>query len=515
MSAQTHSPVPIVSMRGIEKTFPGVVANRGVNFDLLSGEVHALVGENGAGKSTLMKILFGLYTADAGHIEVRGGRVSIANPEQAIALRVGMVHQHFMLVSSLSVAENLVLGMEPRSGPFLDLQAALRLTEQLASQYGLRVPARARVRDLSVGERQRVEILKALARGAEILILDEPTAVLTPQETDELFSVLRSLVRNGMSVVLITHKLREVLASSDRVTVMRAGRTVGTVRTQDTSTDELARMMVGRDVLLRIDKQPATPGEVVLAVNDLVVEDDLGLPAVRGASFSVRSGEIYGLAGVEGNGQSELIQAITGLRGVVGGSVALAGTDIEKLTTRERRELGLSHIPEDRIAFGTSPASSVADNAVMGSHYRPPLARRFWLSARRLRERAHELISRFDVRGAQPKTPLGALSGGNMQKLVVARELSRGPRLLVAAQPTRGVDIGAIEFIHRKIIEHRDQGAAVLLVSAELSEVLSLADRVGVIYEGRVVAEFDGERATETEIGVYMLGAQAAGPQSA
>ena len=498
----------VVRMLGISKSFPGVVANDNVDFELRRGEVHALVGENGAGKSTLMKVLFGLYTPDAGTIEVDGRPVAISTPQDAIDLGIGMVHQHFMLVPSLTVAENITLGMEPRSGPFYDLRASAELTRKLSGTYGLSVPPEAPVRELSVGERQRVEILKALARGVKVLILDEPTAVLTPQETDELFRVLRELVRGGMSVILITHKLREVLAASDRVTVMRAGRGVGAVNARDTSTEELARMMVGRNVLLRVEKDPAKPGDVALALRDVSVEDDQGLPAVRGVSFQVRRGETYGIAGVEGNGQSELIEALSGLRGVTGGSITLDGRPLERASVRHRRELGLSHIPEDRLTYGISPTSSVADNSVMGFHYRGPLAESLWLAKGRVLRWARELIRGYDVRGARPETPAGALSGGNMQKVVVAREMSREPSLLIAAQPTRGVDIGAIEFIHRKLIEYRDRGAAVLLVSAELSEVLSLSDRIGVLYGGRLVGEFEGGAVTEEELGLYMLGAR-------
>jgi simple sugar transport system ATP-binding protein len=505
----------VVRMSGITKRFPGVVANEGVSFDLRAGEVHALVGENGAGKSTLMKVLFGLYSPDEGHIEVNGREVRVTSPHTAINLGIGMMHQHFMLVPSLTVAENITLGMEPARGPFYDLAKATALTRELSARYGLSVDPGAPVRAISVGQRQRVEILKALARGARILILDEPTAVLTPQETDELFGVLRGLVAGGMSVVLITHKLREVLASSDRVTVMRAGRKVGTVDTATTSVDELARMMVGREVLFRVEKPPSRPGGTLLEIRGLRALDDRGLPAVRGVSLRVREGEIYGIAGVEGNGQSEFLEALTGLRRVTGGEIELDGRRIEKATPRRRRELGLAHVPEDRLTYGTSASSSVADNAAMGQHYRPPLAQWVWLLKGKLLGLARRLIAAFDVRGARPETPIGALSGGNMQKVVVAREMDLRPKVLVAAQPTRGVDVGAIEFIHRKLIEYRDGGAGVLVVSAELSEVMALADRIGVLYKGEIVAEFEGGAVSEQELGLHMLGAGTAGRASA
>ncbi|MDQ3328456.1 MAG: ABC transporter ATP-binding protein [Chloroflexota bacterium] len=498
---------PVVVMRGITKAFPGVVANQQAQFDLRAREVHALVGENGAGKSTLMKILFGLYTPDTGTITVNGRDVRIDRPQNAIDLGIGMVHQHFMLIPSLTVAENISLGMEPMRGPFYDLNAAVEHARQLSATYGLRVEPSARIRDISVGERQRVEILKSLARGVQVLILDEPTAVLTPQEADELFLVLRGLVDQGMSVVLITHKLREVMSTADRVTVMRAGKYVGTVDTAATSTRELARMMVGRDILLRVEKSAAQVGELVLQANSVTTEDDQGLPAVRGVSFEVRAGEIYGIAGVEGNGQSEFLEALTGLRRVSSGRILLNGVPIERATARRRRELGMAHIPEDRLVYGASESSSIADNAVIGYHYHPPLAHRLWLAGSRRARWALDLIRRFDIRGARPEAPIGSLSGGNIQKLILAREMSRAPNLLVAAQPTRGVDIGAIEFFHRKLIEYRDNGAAVLLVSAELSEVLTLADRIGVMYEGQIVGEFAGDAATEHELGLAMLGA--------
>jgi ABC-type uncharacterized transport system ATPase subunit len=496
-----------VDMIGIVKRFGNVIANAGVDLDIREGEVHALVGENGAGKTTLMKILFGLYQPDQGRILLQGQPTAIGNPHVAIAHGIGMVHQHFMLVQSLTVAENILLGIEPtRQKVILDRDRARRMTRDLSVRFGLRVDPDAVVRDISVGLRQRVEILKALARGARILIMDEPTAVLTPQEATELFAMLKDLVAQGMTVIFISHKLNEVMRVSNRVTVMRAGAGVGTVDTAETSPAALARMMIGRDYLPRVGKKPANPGELVLRLDGLRAVDDRGLPALRGVNLTVHAGEIVGIAGVEGNGQSELVDVLTGLRAADGGMVTLGSVNVTRLSTLQRREAGISAIPEDRLRYGVAGPASIKDNLAMSRHYRPPLTRGPFLSPRRMAAYAWELVRRGDVRTRDIKLPAASLSGGNMQKLVVARELAMKPRLLIAAQPTRGVDIGAIEAIHEHIVAERDRGAAVLLVSAELSEILALSDRIAVLYEGEVTGLFEAASVTEEELGLYMLG---------
>ncbi len=504
-----------VELQGIDKSFGTVVANAGVSLNVRHGEVHALVGENGAGKTTLMKILFGLYQPDAGRIVLDGVPTVISNPQVAISHGIGMVHQHFMLLSSLTVAENIVLGVEPTRGGLglgmlIDRDRARALTRELSQRYGLRVDPDASVAELSVGLRQRVEILKALARGVKILILDEPTAVLAPQESAELFTILKSLVTQGMTIIFISHKLTEVMQVSDRVTVMRAGRKVGTVNTVETSSRELARMMIGRDSLPTVVKEPVIPGETVLEVVDLHAQDDRGLAALRGVSLQVRAGEIVGIAGVEGNGQSELVESLTGLRETTAGQIRVLGHEISRLPPRARREAGLAAIPEDRLKHGIATAASIRDNLVMSRYYKPPLAWGPLLVPRRMAEYAWRLIRSGDIRTNDVDLPASSLSGGNMQKLVVARELGLDPCLLIAAQPTRGVDIGAIEAIHQRILAERRSGAAVVLVSAELSEVLALSDRIAVMYEGRITAMFDAGQVTEDELGLYMLGVKRA-----
>jgi len=503
----TSTPAYKIQLRRITKRFGPVLANDSVDLDILPGEVHALIGENGAGKTTLMKILFGLYQPDAGSILLDGKPVVIGSPQAAIDHGIGMVHQHFMLLNSLTVADNIVLGMEPTKRGLLDQDSARQLTRTLSARYGLRVDPDVTVRDLSVGVRQRVEILKTLARGARVLILDEPTAVLTPQETDELFATLKGLVADGMTIIFITHKLREVLGVSHNVTVMRLGRAVGSVPTTGATAADLARMMIGRDYIPVVQKAAARPGAVALDVRGLRADDDRGLPALTGLDLTVRYGEIVGIAGVEGNGQTELVETLTGLRKATAGVVSLHGRPITNVSPRRVREAGVSHIPEDRLKHGVAAAASIRDNLAMSRYYRPPLlSGGFLLWPHRLALYARDLIRRFDTRTRDAGLPAGSLSGGNMQKLVIARELALEPRLLVAAQPTRGVDIGAIESIHTRIVDERDRGAAVLVVSAELSEVMALADRIAVMYEGRITGIFEAGAVTEEELGLYMLG---------
>jgi len=496
----------VLEMRGITKRFPGVVANDHVDFDLRKGEVHALLGENGAGKSTLMNILYGLYKPDEGEILSRGEKVSFHSAKDAIDRGIGMVHQHFMLIPVMTVAENIVLATEPTTaGVLLDYDEAVERVRQISERFGLAVNPTARVENISVGQQQRVEILKALYRGAEILILDEPTAVLTPQEAGELFGIIKSLQADGTSIIFISHKLNEVLEIADRITVLRRGKKIDTVPREGATEAGLAKMMVGREVLLRVEKKAAEPGDVLLELRDLHVNDDRGLAAVQDVSFVVRAGEIVGIAGVEGNGQSELIEAITGLRRAEGGQIAVAGQVMAHASARKMLDAGVGHIPEDRQRRGLVLEFTIAENIALHDYCYPPDSRWGWLFPRRLVERARTLIREFDVRGGGPTTRAGALSGGNQQKVVAAREVARDPKVLVAAQPTRGLDVGAIEFLHRRLIEERAEGRAILLVSLELDEVMSLSDRLLVMYEGRVVGEH-GADTSEEEIGLEMLG---------
>ncbi|WP_376796478.1 ABC transporter ATP-binding protein [Thermogemmatispora sp.] len=510
-----------VEMRDICKAWPGVVANDHVNLRVRRGEIHALVGENGAGKTTLMNILYGLVRPDSGEIYVNGERVHISGPRDAIRHHIGMVHQHFMLIPPLTVAENIVLGQEP-GGPvaIYDRRQARELVLQLSARYGLPIDPDARIEKLSVGLQQRVEILKALYRAADLLILDEPTGVLTPQETYELFGVLRSLSRQGKTIIFITHKLREVLELTDRVTVLRRGRNVGELVTRETNQAEIARLMVGREVLLQVEKHPARPGPVVLRVENLHARSDRGLEALRGVSFEVRAGEILGIAGVEGNGQSELVEVLSGMRPVTAGRITIthasgeqAGRsyDITHMNARQERLVGVAHIPEDRRGTGLVLSDTIEDNTILGRERWPRFARaRFILRLREIAQWARRLVREFDVRTPSTRLPVRALSGGNQQKVIVAREFAADPQLLIAAQPTRGVDIGAIEFIHRRIIEQRDAGKAVLLVSAELDEIRSLSDRIAVMYEGRIVDIVTPE-ASEEELGLLMTGGRPPG----
>jgi general nucleoside transport system ATP-binding protein len=497
---------PLLELRAITKRFPGVLANDNVDFDLRRGEVHALLGENGAGKSTLMNILYGLYTPDEGEILLNGKQIEVGSTKASIEHGIGMVHQHFMLIPVMTVAENIVLATEPRTaGVLLDYDAASRRVREISERYGLAVNPSARVDRITVGQQQRVEILKALYRGAEILILDEPTAVLTPQEAQELFEILRSLKSQGKSIVFISHKLNEVLDIADRITVVRRGVVVDTIPAAGATEEGLARMMVGREVLLRVDKTPASPGEPLLEVEDLHVIDDRGLEMVRGVSFQVRAGEIVGLAGVDANGQSELIDAIAGLRAVRSGRIVVDGVDVSHANARTAIDEGVGHIPEDRHRRGLVLPFSLTENLALHEYRKAPNSRLGFLNPRVMLARARRLLDEFDVRGGTPTTPAFSLSGGNQQKVVLAREIDANPKVLIAAQPTRGLDVGAIEFVHRRLVEQRDSGRAVLLVSLELEEILSLSDRILVIYEGEIVGEFP-PTATEEELGFAMTG---------
>ena len=497
----------MLTLRNITKRFGSVLANDHINIEVEPGTIHAIVGENGAGKSTAMRVAYGFYTADSGEILINGQARSIQRPRDAIALGIGMVHQHFMLVDTMTVAENIVLGAESGSALALDVEQATARIRALSNTFKLSVDPHAPIETLSVGQQQRVELLKALYRNAELLILDEPTAVLTPHEVEEFFTILRGMREQGKTIVIITHKLAEVLAISDAVTVMRDGKVVGRVKTKETSAAELARLMVGREVLLRVDKPAAKPGGVMLSVRNLSVRSATG-PIVNGVTFDVRAGEIVGVAGVEGNGQRELIEAIAGLvdAALVSGEMALDGVPLAGLDARTRRERGIAHIPEDRHRRGLLLEFPLDENAILGVHYRPPIASGAMMNDGEVRRRTADIIQRFDVRPPNPALPARALSGGNQQKLIIGREFELQPRLLLVAQPTRGVDIGAIEFIHRKLVALRDTGCAVLLVSAELEEVMSLSDRLLVIHGGRIAGEVDPSSAKPADVGLLMTG---------
>jgi ABC-type uncharacterized transport system ATPase subunit len=504
---------PALELRGITKKFGSVVANDRVDFDVYPGEVHALLGENGAGKSTLVSVLYGLYRPNEGEILVDGQRVEVDSPATAIRLGIGMVHQHFMLVPVMTVAENIVLGQEPTQiGGLLDLKAARARVRELSGRYGLAVDPDATIEDVTVGTQQRVEILRALYRGARILVLDEPTAVLTAQEVQDLIGVLQRLKEDGAGIVFISHKLNEVLQVADRITVLRRGRKVDTVRREGATEQSLARLVVGRDVLLSVEKGPghsARPAEQMLVVEDLHVRDDRNLEAVNGASLSVLGGEIVAIAGVDGNGQPELVEAITGLRTPVEGHVVVGGRDITGKGVRAATAAGVAHIPEDRHRRGLVLPFTLAENLALREYRRAEFSRGGWWRIGHIRERALKLLREYDVRGGGCDSYASSLSGGNQQKLAIAREIACDPKLLVAHQPTRGLDVGAIEFVHRRLIEERDKGRAILLVSLEYEEVRSLADRILVIYEGRIVGEFTPD-ATEEELGIAMTGGQKA-----
>ncbi len=496
---------PALEMRGITKRYPGVVANDHISLDVARGEIHALLGENGAGKTTLMNVLYGLARPNEGQILLRGEPVQIASPADAIARGISMVHQHFMLVPVLSVAENVILGAETMANRvFVDRREASRRIADLASRFGFELDPDAKVASLSVGQQQRVEILKALYRDAQILVLDEPTAVLTPQETDEIFGLLRRLAADGRSIVFISHKLYEVLEVADRITVIRRGRVIGERRPAETTEGELAELMVGRAVELTVDRGVSHAGEPMLSVDGLRVSDDRHHEVVPGATFHIRAGEILGIAGVAGNGQDELVEAIVGLRPPSGGKVTLADRDVTGFSPRQMNEAGTGYVPGDRHRFGLILAFPVHDNLVLTSYYRPPFARGILRSDDAILESAKAQVERFDIRTPGVDVQTATLSGGNQQKVVVAREFDRPLKLLVLDQPTRGLDVGSIEFIHRQIIAKRDAGTAVLLVSAELDEVMEMSDRIAVMYRGRLVAEFDGRTAEKSDVGLYM-----------
>ena len=496
----------MLELRNITKTFGSVIANNDVSMTVHKGTIHAIVGENGAGKSTVMRIAYGFYNTDSGEILVDGKPVQIRSPHDAIALGIGMVHQHFMLVDTMTVAENIILGAETGSAVSLDLEKANRDIKALSDELKLDIDPRADIEDLSVGQQQRVELLKALYRNADLLILDEPTAVLTPQEVAEFFAILRRMKGQGKTIIIITHKLEEVLAISDEVTVMRDGKAVGNVKTADTTAKDLARMIVGRDVLLRVEKTDAVPKDIVLEVKGLTVQGRHG-KAVDDVSFSVRAGEIVGIAGIEGNGQTELIEALAGLVPAAGGRVEFEGRDVTGDGARRLKELHIAHIPEDRHRRGLLLNSDLAENSILGVHYRPPVASGLgFMDSAAIENRVRGIIKNFDVRPPVPELPARSLSGGNQQKLIIGREFELDPKLLLVSQPTRGVDIGAIEFIHKAIIELRDKGRAILLVSAELEEVTALADRLLIIREGRIVGEVDPKTTSVEEIGLLMTG---------
>jgi len=500
-----HPRAPTLEMRGITKRFPGVLANDHIDIEVRPGEIHALLGENGAGKSTLMNILYGLIGPDSGEILIDGEQVHIAGPANAIERGIGMVHQHFMLVPVFTVAENIVLGNEAMANPvFLDTHKAEGRIRELATMLGFEIDPNAVIGDLSVGIQQRIEILKALYRGARVLILDEPTAVLTPQETTEIFAVLRRLAADGTSIVFISHKLYEVLEIADRITVIRRGRVVGQADPKTATEEQLAEMMVGREVSLVVDKGPASPGDTVLSVEDLVVTDDRGSVVVDGCSFDLRAGEILGIAGVSGNGQDELVEALTGLRRARAGHVRLASADVTNESPRELSGKGVAYIPGDRQRFGLVLSYPLEDNLVLTEYHREPYSRFGVINRGAIARRAAKLIPEYDVRTPSQTVHASTLSGGNQQKVIVAREFSRDLVLLIADQPTRGLDVGSIEFIHRQIVARRDQGTAVLLVSAELDEIMELSDRIAVMFRGRLVATVDAATARKEEIGRVM-----------
>lgn len=497
-------------MRNITKEFPGIIANDNITLTLKRGEVHALLGENGAGKSTLMSVLFGLYQAEKGEIRKNGEVVRINNPNDANALGIGMVHQHFKLVEIFTVLENIILGVEPNKMGFLEKSEARKKVVELSEKYGLKVNPDAVIEKISVGMQQRVEILKMLYRDNEILIFDEPTAVLTPQEIEELLQIMRGFADEGKSILFITHKLNEIMQVADRCTVLRKGKYIGTVDVKDTTKEELSKMMVGRDISFTVDKEPAQPKDVVLSVRNVTVPSHTHKNnAVKNVSFDVRAGEIVCLAGIDGNGQSEFVQALTGLEKMTAGTITLAGKDITKASIRDRSKAGMSHIPEDRHKHGLVLDYSLEENMILQRYWEPAFQKHGFLKFDAMRKYTEDLVEKFDVRSGQgPVTMARSMSGGNQQKAILAREIDKKHELLVAVQPTRGLDVGAIEYIHKQLVERRDAGKAVLLMSLELDEVMDVSDRILVMYEGEIVGELDPKTTTVEELGLYMSGAK-------
>lgn len=498
----------VIEMLNIRKQFGNFVANDNITLQVKKGEIHALLGENGAGKSTLMNVLFGLYQPDGGEIRIKGKPVKITDPNVANDLGIGMVHQHFMLVDKFTVTENIILGSEPTKFGTINIKKAAKEIEKISENYGLQVDPYAKISDISVGMQQRVEIIKTLYRGSEILIFDEPTASLTPQEITELIQIMKRLVKEGKSIILITHKLKEIMEVADRVTVIRKGKGIATLNVKDTNPQELASLMVGREVLFTTEKKEANPQEEVLRVENLVVKDYRGVEKVKGLNLSVRRGEILGIAGVDGNGQTELIEALTGLRKVEKGRITLNGKDITNLRPRKITEAGMGHIPQDRHKHGLVLNFTIGENIALQTYYKEPLSKHGILNHKKIYEKAREIIKIFDVRTPSEYEIARSLSGGNQQKAIIGREIDRDPDLLIAAQPTRGLDVGAIEFIHKRLIEQRDNGKAVLLVSFELDEVMNVSDRIAVIFDGQIIDIVDPKDVTEQELGLLMAGQQ-------
>ncbi len=498
-----------VEMKGITKIFGNTVANDGVDLSVEEGEIHCILGENGAGKTTLMNVLFGLYDRDGGEIYLHGEEVDVRKPSQAIDLGIGMIHQNFMLVDRLSVTENIVAGAEPKKGLTLDRKTAEEKVRRLSEQYGLKVDPRARIENISVGDQQRVEILKALHREAEILILDEPTAVLTPQEVEDLFRVMRELKDSGKTLIFITHKLKETMEITDRITILRDGKKIGTAETEETNPQDLAQMMVGRDVVLSVEKSPREESAVGFKVKGLNVPNPENNINLKDVDFEVQKGEILGVAGVEGNGQLELEEGLMGLRPIESGEVLLGDRDLSNLPTRKRKRLGVAHIPSDRLRRGLIADFSLKRNMILGSEWSKPYSNRGFLDRNNIVTYTEEVVEDFDIRGGGADVSVKSLSGGNQQKVIIGRELTRDPDLIIAAQPTRGVDVGAIEYIHRQLLDMRDEGIPILLISAELDELRTLSDRIIVLYEGEIVASVDAEEVDERELGLLMAGENA------